>query len=162
MKRLLLVLFLAYAFAPLAFAGAKKDTPPDISRTYDPSRNAAKDFAAAIEEAHATDRNILLDVGGSWCKWCGYLDKFFADHEDLRELRDRNFVVMYVYYRDETTNQKFLAQFPAIKGCPHLFVLTADGKILKSQDTAELEDGKSSYVPEKIRAFLTEYGPDKH
>ena len=162
MKRVFLVALLLAAVVPLLVAGAKKDTPAGLPHTYDANRDPAKDLAVAIAEAHASDRNILLDVGGTWCKWCGYMDKFFVDHADLRELRDQNFVLVYVNYSENNKNQKFLEQFPEIKGCPHLYVLNADGKLIKSQDTAELEDGKSSYVPEKFRAFLNEYGPQKH
>ncbi|WP_041857122.1 thioredoxin family protein [Candidatus Korobacter versatilis] len=161
MKRFLLIVFLLATVVLPTLAGSKKDSSSTLPHTYDATRDPAKDLAVAIAEAHATDRNILLDVGGTWCKWCGYLDKFFTDHADLRELRDKNFVVMYVNFGADNKNDKFLAQFPKLKGCPHLYVLTADGKLLKSQDTSDLEDGKSSYVPEKVRAFLTEYGREK-
>ena len=158
MKRvvwLLLVLAL-----PLLIA-SKKATEYVPVRDYDVSRDPGKDLQAAITEAHRTDRNILLDVGGHWCKWCAYLDKFFTDHVDMRELRDRNFVVVYVNFSDANKNEKFLKQFPAPKGFPHLYVLNADGRLIQSQATSSLEDGKKGYDVEKMRAFLEEYGSGK-
>lgn len=143
-------------------SGAKDDAPYSPVRIYDAHRDAAKDLNAAIAEAHGTDRNILLDVGGTWCKWCRFMDKFFEDHADLRELRDKNFVVLYINFSEENKNEKFLSQFPEPTGYPHLYVLNADGKLIKSQNTGALEDGKSSYVPEKFRDFLTAYGPGKN
>lgn len=159
MRRVLPILLLALVLP--AFAGDKKSDTYVPVHDYDVARDPAKDLKAAIQEAHRTDRNILLDVGGHWCKWCSYLDKFYRDHPDLNELRDKNFVVVYVNYSDSNQNEKFLSRFPKPAGFPHLYVLDADGKLLKSQDTSPLEDGKSSYDPEKIRAFLTEYGPGK-
>ena len=50
-----------------------------------------------------------------------------------------------------------LSKFPKIKGYPHLFVLDKDGKLLHSQDTVLLEDGKSSYVLEKFKEFLLKW-----
>jgi thioredoxin-related protein len=159
MNRALVLLLLIFA---LALPALSQDSAYVPARDYDPHRDPARDLQAAIAEAHHSDRNILLDVGGHWCKWCHYMDKFFDDHADLRELREKNFVVVYVNYGDDNKNDKFLAQFPKIAGCPHLFVLNADGKLVHSQDTSELEDGKSSYVPEKFRVFLTHYGPGKN
>ncbi|NTV74345.1 MAG: thioredoxin, partial [Holophaga sp.] len=40
----------------------------------------------------------------------------------------------------------------------HLFVLDADGKVLHSQDTGVLEEGKG-YSREKVTAFLTAWKP---
>lgn len=160
MKRLIFFALILVLVVP-SLAGSKKDTPYVPVHDYDVGRDPAKDLNAAIVEAHRTDRNILLDVGGHWCKWCHYMDKFFDDHADLKELREKNFVVVYVNFSPENENQKFLAQFPKPAGFPHLYVLDADGKLLKSKNTSELEDGKSSYVPEKMKEFLTEYGPSK-
>lgn len=154
------VLFLLLLATPL-LAATKKPAEYVPVHDYDVARDPAKDLQAAIAEAHRTDRNILLDVGGHWCKWCGYLDRFFREHDDLRALRDKNFVVVYVNFSDLNKNERFLKQFPEAKGYPHLYVLNADGKLIQSQDSGKLEDGKSSYDADKIRAFLTEYGPGK-
>jgi len=131
-------------------------------RGYEIQRDPAKDLKAAIIEAHRSDRNILLQVGGNWCKWCHYLDKFFDDHADLNDLREKNFVVLYVNFSEQNKNEKFLSQFPEAKGFPHIYVLNADGKLVKSEDTSELEDGKNSYDPDRMREFLTKYGVGKN
>ena len=154
------VLFLLVLALPLIAANKKPAAYVPV-RDYDVARDPAKDLQAAIGEAHRTDRNILLDVGGHWCKWCMYLDKFFTDHPDLAGLREKNFVVVYVNFSEVNKNEKFLKQFPEPKGFPHLYVLNSDGKLIQSEDTSKLEDGKSSYDPDKMRAFLTEYGPGK-
>lgn len=164
MKRALILLFAAVLTLPLAAGSKKQDASnaPYVPVTdYDVARNPEKDLAAAIAEAHRTDRNILIDVGGHWCKWCSYLDRFFRERKDLSDLRDKNYVLLYVNYSEQNKNEKFLARFPEIAGCPHFYVLDADGKLIRSQDTSALEDGKSSYDPGRMRAFLEEYGPGK-
>lgn len=161
MGRIIGVLIFAWVCCWPGFAGEKKDAEYVPVLAYDVQRDPAKDLTAAIAEAHRSDRNILLDVGGTWCKWCHFMDKFFEDHADLKELRDKSFVVVYVNFSEGHENEKFLRQFPKPEGFPHLYVLNADGKLIKSEETGELEDGKSSYMPEKVREFLVKYGAGK-
>ena len=53
-----------------------------------------------------------------------------------------------------------LSKYPVIEGYPHLYVLEADGKLLHSQFTGDLEKGKT-YDREKFFAFLKEWAPAK-
>ena len=108
---------------------------------------------AAKAEAQKTGRRILMDVGGNWCPWCHKLHAFWDDQKAVKDLRDQGYVFVLVNYSKDNKNEAFLGQFPKIKGYPHLFVLDADGKLLHSQDTGELEQDKG-YSPEKIAAFL--------
>lgn len=161
MKRIIVFFAFLFFFVGVpVFSGSDAVYKP--MRGYEIQRDPAKDLKAAIVEAHRSDRNILLQVGGNWCKWCHYLDKFFDDHADLNDLREKNFIVMYVNFSEQNKNEKFLSQFPEPKGFPHLYVLNADGKLLKSENTSELEDGKSSYDPDRMREFLTKYGVGKN
>ena len=125
---------------------------------YDPKRNATLDLAAAIKEAHRTHRNVLIEVGGDWCSWCHTLDKFFAAHPELVQLRDKNFVTLKVNYSDENQNKEVLSRYPEISGYPHIFFLDSHGKLLISQDTGVLESGRS-YNLEKFTTVLTNWGP---
>ena len=54
---------------------------------------------------------------------------------------------MKVNYSEENQNKEFLSQFPEVPGYPHWFVLDADGKLLHSQPTADLEAGDSYSLP---------------
>jgi len=117
----------------------------DLPRKFDPARDPAKDVAAAAVQAKAQGKRVLVDVGGEWCKWCHILDRFFEAHPDLDAQRERGYVLVKVNWSPENKNAAFLSRWPAIKGYPHLFVLDATGRLLQSQDTSALEDGKSSY-----------------
>jgi thioredoxin-related protein len=124
---------------------------------FDPKRDAAKDIQNATVEAQKSGRRILLDVGGEWCVWCRRLDSLFTKNKDLSDLLHKEFVVVKVNYSQENKNEAVLSQYPKVPGYPHLFVLDANGKLLHSQDTGQLESGKG-HDPEKVRSFLTQWG----
>jgi thioredoxin-related protein len=126
--------------------------------SYDPGRKPDHDLLEAEAEAHRTHRHILIDVGGQWCIWCKYMDEFFDTHKDLRSYRDQNYVWMKVNMSPENENKPFLSQFPRIPGYPHLFVLDENGKLLHSQPTSPLEQGKG-YSPERMKDFLKQWAP---
>lgn len=125
---------------------------------YDPRRDPDKDLAAATEEAKRSNKNIFVVVGGEWCSWCHTLDRFFNEHADLAALRDKNYVLMKVSMSQENPNRAFLSRFPRIHGYPHIFILDGNGKLIQSQRTNELEDGRS-YNVNRFRAFLERFAP---
>jgi len=127
---------------------------------YDSSRNGERDIAEALAEAERTGRNVLLEVGGEWCSWCHILDKYFVDNPKLTELRDRNYVTVKINFSPENLNQALLSKYPRIQGYPHLIVLDASGKLVKSQGTSELEEGKS-YNMIRFAAFLNRFAPSR-
>lgn len=125
---------------------------------YDPKRNADQDIQDAIAEAKRTNRRILLEVGGEWCSWCHRLDEFFAAHPALIELRDKNYVTVKINFSEANPNKEVLSRYDPIPAYPHIFVLDSDGKLVRSQDTAVFEEGKS-YVAERLNVFLTYWAP---
>lgn len=125
---------------------------------YDPARNADQDIKDAVAEAGKTGKRVLLEVGGDWCIWCHHMDDFFEAHPELLALREKNFIMVKINFSDENKNEQVLSRYPAVKGYPHIFVLERDGKLLHSQDTGQLEEGKS-YNLDKFMAFLKEWSP---
>ena len=151
------------AAAP-AGSAAQAEPAPDpaavaaLDGTFDPERDPEADLQLTMEEARRSGRRIMLDVGGEWCSWCHRMDAFFRDDAELHALRDAGYVWMKVNYSEDNENAAFLAQFPDVKAYPHLFVLDADGKLLHSQFTGELELDKG-YDREKFDAFLRAWLP---
>jgi thiol:disulfide interchange protein len=127
---------------------------------YDAARDAGQDIRAAEAEARRTGRNVLVEVGGNWCIWCRIMDNFFQQHGDLAELRAQNYVVVFVNFSPENKNEAALGRYPKIPGYPHLFVLDGEGRLLHSQDTSALEEGRG-YNAERMREFLAKWGPAK-
>lgn len=129
-----------------------------LNASFDPARDPVADLATAKVEAQRGNKRIILDVGGEWCPWCHLMDRFVEGDAEVRRLRDANYVWMKVNYSEENENAAFLSQYPEVKGYPHLFVLDAEGGLLHSQFTAELEKGKG-YDRDKFIAFMKEWAP---
>lgn len=135
-----------------------------LNAQFDPARDPVADLATAKVEAQRGGKRIILDVGGEWCPWCHLMDGFIEGDAEIRSFRDANYVWMKVNYSEENENAAFLSQFPAVKGYPHLFVLDADGTLLHSQFTGELEADKGQkkgYDRGRFFAFLKQWAPPK-
>ena len=133
-----------------------------LNAQFDPARDPVADLATAKVEAQRGGKRIVLDVGGEWCSWCHLLDAFVEGNAEIRSFRDANYVWMKVNYSEDNENAAFLSQFPQIKGYPHLFVLDAQGKLLHSQFTGELEADKGQpkgYNREKFVSFMKDWAP---
>jgi thiol:disulfide interchange protein len=127
---------------------------------YDPQRDAAADIEQALAEAKRAKKNVLLEVGGKWCVWCRIMDAYFEANPDVLKLREDNYVTLKLNFSPENENKEVLSRYGEIPGYPHLFVLDAEGKLLQSQNTGELEAGKS-YDKEKFVGFLKKWSPSK-
>jgi len=153
MKRYKTVLFL-YMF--LLAASASFGQNPELSSGFDPERNPSEDLKLAIKIADAENKFIILDVGGSWCKWCRHLDSFIKASEKISVLLNERFILLKVNYSKENKNEEFLKLYPEIKGFPHFFVLDSKGNLLESKNTGELEAGES-YDEDKIINWLNTF-----
>ncbi len=158
MFRSLIVVSVLILLSFNAFAQAS-DTP-FYKVKYDPKADPAVELQKAVAAAQENSRHILLDVGGEWCIWCHRLDSFFEANEDVSEFLLANYVPLKINMSKENQNKEFLAKFPKIDGYPHLFVLDSNGKLLHSQETGSLEEGKG-HSHDKVLAFLKEWAPKK-
>ena len=128
----------------------------DLTTKFDPARDPARDVAAAGAIAKAQGKRVLLDVGGEWCVWCHIMDDFIAANPDVRAAVDANYVLVKVNWSRENKNEAFLSAYPRINGYPHLFVLDGDRKLVHSQETDVLEQGRG-YDKTKFLAFLRKW-----
>ena len=145
---------LALALLAVAtFAGAL-----DLPKKFDATRDPAKDVAAAAAAAKDQGKRVLVDVGGEWCVWCHIMDDFIAANPDVRAAVESNYIFVKVNWSPQNKNEAFLSTLPAVKGYPHLFVLDGDGKLVHSQETDVLEQGRG-YDKAKFLAFLRKYAP---
>ena len=122
---------------------------------FDPKRDPTADLAEAVTKAIASGKHIILDVGGEWCVWCVYMDRYFVENPALEKLREENFVWLKVNMGPENENKEFLSIYPEAKGYSHLYVLDPTGKLLQSQDTSALEQGKGYNLVEFTRFLRT-------
>lgn len=125
---------------------------PEYSVRYDPERDPFADGREAIRLAAASNRRILIEVGGDWCGWCRELHRL-QQRDDIRRQLRQQFVVLKVNYSDDNRNAGFLSSFPEVQGFPKLYVSEKDGTILHVQDPAAfVVDGHYSH--ERYLEFL--------
>lgn len=149
----LLVFFSATVFAADSEKSTLADNIPAFSTVYDPARDAFKDGAAAVKLATETNRRILIELGGDWCKWCHQMDAFFDSNPDIKQKLHETFVMLKINVSDANDNAEFLKAFPEPLGYPHMYVSEYNGSVLWSQDTAEfISNGK--YTRESFLAFF--------
>ena len=148
-RRRLVTAALFLMLAPAGFAQA-------LPAKFDPKRDAAADVALAIASASSQGKRVIVDVGGEWCPWCHILDRFITANADVKAILDANYVWVKVNYSPQNKNEALLSRWPRVAGYPHLFVLDADGKLMQSQNTGELEAG-NDYDKAKLLAFLRQH-----
>lgn len=136
--------------------------PPSAESTvasrFDPSRSAAADLETAIRVARKSGKNILVDVGGDWCMWCGLLDRLFRESPSLEKIRDEHLILVRIYYGSDNRNEAVLSRYSKILGIPHFYVLDKDGRLLHSQHVADLQTS-GAYDYDKMKAFLLQWSP---
>ena len=121
---------------------------------YDTERNPETDLATAVSLADG--RNIMIVVGGDWCSWCYTLDKFIKTNKDIQTKLAETFVILKVNYSEENLNEEFLGKYPEILGYPAILILDETGKYLASENSGELEEGKS-YSKEAFLTFIARW-----
>jgi hypothetical protein len=146
MKRFLCAAILA-AVAFTATAAATK-------LGYDPEADPFEQYHAAIAQAQAEGKLVLVVAGGDWCSWCHRLDSFISRNSDVNSALHDTFVVMKVYVGDENFNEMFFSQLPEARGAPHFWVISPDRNVLASQSTGMFEHGKRAYDKDAFLGFL--------
>jgi thiol:disulfide interchange protein len=136
MKKICLIAAALAAYVGLALGSAEAraaDIYPDPDR-------AAADLAAALQNAAAQHRRVIVDFGGNWCTDCRVLDIYFHDPAN-RPLLEDNFVLVHVNVGrlDRNLDLAERLRIPIEKGVPALAVLAGDGTLLYSQKTGEFE-----------------------
>lgn len=158
MKRLSILIVLVF---PSLNVYAQTDSVPFYKVKYNPAADPDAELQNVVTIAQQAGKNILLDVGGEWCIWCHRLDSLFEANQDISAFLLTNYVPLKINMSRENENKEFLSRFPAIEGYPHLFVLDPNGKLLHSQETGALEEGKR-HSHDKVLTFLKKWAPEKH
>jgi thioredoxin-related protein len=145
-----------FAFNSLAIAQSLSANLPPYSQGYDETRNPFDDARAALALAKQTQRNVIIEIGGNWCTWCHRMDDFLAKNPQVFEILQQHYVLLKVNVSDTNNNAEFMQSLPPVLGYPHMFVSTAEGKILVSKDTAELQN-EQGYDAKRWLAFLQQW-----
>ena len=114
----------------------------------------SNDFDAALKEAKASSKTVLIDFTGSdWCAWCIKLRKEVFDQPEFEAAAKEKFVLVELDYPKDKTrvteavakqNEALLKRYP-IKGYPTILLCDGDGKPFAA--TAYQEGGPAKYLP---------------
>ena len=132
-----------------------------LPKPYNDKENAEAKINELVKQAQAENKNIILQAGGNWCIWCLRFNQFVQTTPELKKVVDENYLYYHLNYSPENKNEKVFAKYgnPGEKfGYPVFVVLDKNGKMIHTQDSAVLEEGKG-YSIEKVKAFFTEWAP---
>jgi thioredoxin 1 len=137
---------------PMAGRAALPDIYPDVGRAHD-------DLDAALQNAAATHRRVIVDFGGNWCGDCHVLDMYFHDATNA-PLLEANYLVVHVNVDRRNQNLDIAERYriPLDKGVPALAVLDSDGRLLYSQRTGEFE-AMRRMESHSVTDFLNQWKP---
>lgn len=136
-------------FSSLSFAQEK------AFNIYDVTADPFKQIENAKIQAQKENKNILIQAGGNWCKWCKYFHKFSNENAKVDSILKADYVVLHVNYSKENKNEKFFKEYSNAGrfGFPVFLVLNNSGELLHIQDSGYLEE-EQGYSEEKVSRFL--------
>jgi thioredoxin-related protein len=152
MKKLLLITLLS-AF----ILSVKAQEKPHL---YNPTADAKADISAAVKQASAQHKNVLLQIGGNWCIWCLRFNDQVTKDSSLNTYMNTNYVVLHVNYSQENTNDALMTSlgYPQRFGFPVFIILDSKGNRLHTQNSEYLEEGKG-YSKDKVLEFFKGWSP---
>lgn len=126
---------------------------------YPADANARAEIKEAEEKAAKEHKRLLLVFGANWCFDCHVLDLAFQ-RPDLAPLVANYEVVHVDIGPDGKKNADVAEQFdvPLDKGVPAMAVVDADGKVVVSDKSGEVEDARG-LAPEYLAEFLNKWKP---
>lgn len=147
MKKLFLFLALSLGLT----CGLQAQAP----KVYNEDIDAMEQIQQAIEEARASERYVMCQVGGNWCPWCLRFAQFATTDSVIAPLMEENYIYIHVNYSKQNKNleaMRFLGN-PGRFGYPVFVVLNEKGEPIHIQESESLEEGKG-YNRKKVEKFL--------
>jgi thioredoxin-related protein len=147
------ILTLGFLLVTAAFLLAQTE---DV-KIYNPNADAREDIAAAVKQAKAENKHVLLQFGGNWCPWCVRLHGLETSDKQIDSLLKADYVMVLVNIPREKDKRdpELMASLgnPQRFGFPVLVVLNQEGERIHTQDSWYLEQDKS-YDREKLVHFF--------
>jgi thioredoxin-related protein len=133
----------------------------DTGKLYNPKANAAKDIAEAVQQAKKQNKLVLIQAGGNWCSWCIRFNKFVHEDAQLDSAVKANYIVYHLNFSPENKNEAIFKNYgyPQRFGFPVFLVLDGAGKLLHTQNSVYLEEGKG-YSKKKVLEFFDGWKTD--
>lgn len=155
MKKIILAFIICFTASAVTAQKAKVTL-------YNPDADAKAEIASAVKKANEEGKYVMIQAGGNWCGWCILFDKKVKSTPKLKKTMDDNYVSVHLNYSQENKNEEIFKELggPEKYGFPVFIILDGDGKIVHTQDSAKLEEGKG-HSTKKVMDFLTKWAPSK-
>jgi len=130
-----------------------------LPKPYHPEDNAEEKINELVNIAKEQKKNIILQAGGNWCIWCLRFNDFIQNNEEIRNVVNNNYLYYHLNWSPENKNEKIFASYGdpgKVYGYPVLLVLNSEGKLIHTQETGVLEDGKG-YSSDKVLQFFEKW-----
>lgn len=128
---------------------------PDYSKKYDPTRDAFADLDDAREKAKKENKNILIIVGGEWCRWCHALDEYISSNREVRGALLEKYVVLKIGINQSGEITPLLDTLPEFVGTPHFYFMSSSGRLRRAVSSTAIETN-DSYDQRKFIDLLIE------
>ena len=140
----------------------------NLKKVYDETANPMQQIDAAVSKAAKSDKNVICQLGGNWCRWCLMFADYITKDTEISQFIDENYVYIHVNYnpRDRADQAKAKQNADLLKrlnnagrfGYPVLVVLNSEGKVIHIQDSSFLEQD-NGYNKDKVMRFLKSWTP---
>src|SRR5256884_6587611 len=126
-------------------------TPLRAQGPYDNRADAHKDIQAALAQAQADGKLVLLDFGANWCLDCIVLSHLYED-QTVHPFLDANFHLVNIdvgnWDRNLDVSQRYGS--PIDGGIPALVILAGSGEVVASTKNGALADARTATAREVL------------
>ena len=138
--------------AASAFAQSKK--------YYDENIDPIQQIDKAVAKAKSSDKNVICQVGGNWCRWCIMFARFIEGDKEIKGLIDKNYEYIHVNWPQKGVSEDLKKRLHNAGrfGFPVFVVLDGKGNVVHIQDSSFLEEGEG-YNKDKVMRFLKNWTP---
>ncbi len=152
------LLSICFALALTSRLPAQLRMVPDTS-IYDENADAKKEIRAALIQAKAQNKRLLLVFGADWCYDCHVLDYRFHQPE-IQPILDKSFIVIHVDIGQGEKNVDLANKYriPLNRGVPAIAVVDKSGALLYSQQQGEFAPARR-LPAQNFLAFLQQWAP---
>ncbi len=127
---------------------------------YHPLENATVEIANAVKKAKLAKKHVLIQAGGNWCSWCIEFNRFTTKDKQMDSAINADYIVYHLNYSPQNKNYEVFKKYDfAFRfGFPVFIILDGYGKMIHTQNSAYLEEGKS-YSKSKVLEMLDQWKP---
>lgn len=139
--------------------------PSDVNsagpQIYDPQAEGEQQLAAALAEAKAQQKRVLLNLGANWCSDSQSMYRLLKNDPRISRELNVHYVLVLVDVNKRTGVDRNAALAtrlgdPLTRGIPVLLILGADGTLLNTEPAERLADSDHKH-PRKVLRYLQKW-----